>query len=149
MGLSIFHSIIHDYSVHLFPLMGFLVPCGSTKEIAFERNKTLFYSSYQAQINQMFKIKLVELSQALKGKVSSKMKTVSPRCDTLLGNSLFTTQCLAADQQYYLEQCYVDLCYRMDLEQEYPTECQVSLLLPMVFGHNHWWCNGSLLGWQS
>ncbi|KAL5258123.1 hypothetical protein ACHWQZ_G012921 [Mnemiopsis leidyi] len=48
------------------------------------------------------------------------------RCDALLGNPVFTTQCLAEDLKYYLEQCYVDLCYHMDLEEEYPTECQIA-----------------------
>ena len=51
------------------------------------------------------------------------------RCDALLGNPVFTTQCLAEDLKYYLEQCYVDLCYHMDLEEEYPTECQVKCSL--------------------
>lgn len=51
---------------------------------------------------------------------------VKQRCEALLGNPIFTTQCLKADLTYYLEQCYVDLCYRMDLEQEYPTECQIA-----------------------
>lgn len=54
------------------------------------------------------------------------------RCDFLLGNPVFTTQCLGADLEYYLEQCYVDLCYRMDLDQEYPTECQIASSLAML-----------------
>lgn len=66
------------------------------------------------------------------GVIIALITTCICRCERMVSNEMFKGQCLGADVQFYLEQCKVDICYEMDLQSEYPTECQVINLLVMV-----------------